>query len=413
MNSKVVRQSIFVSVVMILAMVSIVVIANWDRIQRTFVKKEAVISVTADETTDKQIGNNLSGFLSDESFFDEEEDYSDVVVRHGTPVSLVTSSVAQDLQIMIVDRVGELKKGASFQVDIENVGIYEDEDQDGIIYVNHLRPGKYYISLQPLDGYLVENTKLMIQIKDKIDYQVLDSVAYRILSENDIDTTNEDLQAKNANAVAKETNQTEMEGYTPQGKLGIDVSRWNGYVEWSKVAESGIQFAIVRCGYRGAESGDLIEDSSFRENMKDAQLAGIELGAYFYTQAITEVEAIEEASAAVELCKQYHLSYPIYIDTESFHGKGRADDLTKEQRTAICKAFCQTVESAGYEAGVYASRNWMENQLNMKELNEYSVWLAEYQKDPSYRGSYELWQYTSSGSIDGIERKVDLNISYR
>lgn len=106
------------------------------------------------------------------------------------------------------------------------------------------------------------------------------------------------------------------------------------------------------------------------------------------------------------------LDYPIFIDTEGAGGNGRADGLDVNTRTEVCEAFCETIESAGYDAGIYASRNWFYHRLDMTRLDSHVIWLAEYREYPQYEGKYQMWQYTSGGSIDGIEGRVDFNISY-
>ena len=141
-------------------------------------------------------------------------------------------------------------------------------------------------------------------------------------------------------------------------------------------------------------------------------MAGVKVGVYFFTQAVNEVEAVEEASMVLELTREYSLDYPIFIDTEGAGGNGRADGLTVEERTLVCDAFCRTVENAGGEAGVYASRNWYYNRVDVSRLERYYIWLAEYRSAPLYDGYYHMWQYTSKGDIDGIEGNVDMNISY-
>ena len=140
--------------------------------------------------------------------------------------------------------------------------------------------------------------------------------------------------------------------------------------------------------------------------------AGLKVGVYFFTQAVNEVEAVEEASMVLALCEGYNLEYPVIIDSEGAGGEGRADSLDVETRTKVCAAFCETIKNAGYEAGVYASRSWFNANLNVKELDKYRIWLAEYRSTPLYSGYYDMWQYTSKGQIDGIEGNVDLNISY-
>ncbi len=173
-----------------------------------------------------------------------------------------------------------------------------------------------------------------------------------------------------------------------------------------------MEYAIIRCGYRGASTGALVEDPYFEKNIKNATEAGVRVGVYFFTQATTPVEAVEEASMVLMLCNQYKISFPLYIDTEGAGGNGRADGLDVETRTAVCTAFCETIENAGYTAGVYASKNWLTGKLDAQKLSPYSVWLAQYSGKPSYQGTYDMWQYTSAGTVDGISTLVDFNVSY-
>ncbi len=193
--------------------------------------------------------------------------------------------------------------------------------------------------------------------------------------------------------------------------VGIDVSRWQGNIDWKAVADAGIDFAIIRCGYRGSSTGVLVEDSYFRQNIKGATENGIKVGVYFFTQAITEAEAVEEASYALSLVEGYRLNFPVFIDTEWGSG-GRANDLDKATRTAIIKAFCQTVRNSGYKPGVYASRNWYYNYLDDSQLSTYNIWVAQYNTSCNYKGRYDMWQYTSTGKVPGISGDVDMNICY-
>lgn len=192
---------------------------------------------------------------------------------------------------------------------------------------------------------------------------------------------------------------------------GIDVSKWQADIDWKAVAGSGIDFAIIRVGYRGSETGVLVEDPYFKANIAGATKAGIKVGVYFFTQAITEAEAVEEASMAMELVKGYRLDYPIYIDTE--WSGGRADNLSKRNRTNIVKAFCKTVQNGGYKAGVYASKYWYLDNLYADELKDYTIWVAQYNTECTYTGKYDMWQYTDKGRVPGIKGNVDLNICYK
>lgn len=194
------------------------------------------------------------------------------------------------------------------------------------------------------------------------------------------------------------------------GVLGIDVSKWNGNIDWNAVKNSGISFVIIRCGYRGSSTGVLVEDPTFRRNIQGASAAGLKVGVYFFTQAINEVEAVEEASMVISLIKGYGISYPVFIDTEQ--ANGRADGLSREARTAVCRAFCETIRNAGYSAGVYASKSWYNDNLNYGSLSGYRIWLAQYRSEPTFGNRYDMWQYTDKGTVNGISGKVDMNISY-
>ena len=193
-------------------------------------------------------------------------------------------------------------------------------------------------------------------------------------------------------------------------KFGIDISRHNGSIDWNAVKSSGVDYVIIRCGYRGSSSGALITDQNFQSNIKGATAAGLKVGIYVFSQAVNEVEAVKEASLAVSLAKGYKLTYPIFIDTES--SGGRADKIDVATRTAVVNAFCQTVQSAGYQAGIYASKSWFETKLSMGSIGNYRIWLAQYAAAPTYSGRYDMWQYSSKGTISGINGKVDLNLSY-
>ncbi len=193
-------------------------------------------------------------------------------------------------------------------------------------------------------------------------------------------------------------------------KFGIDISRHNGNIDWNAVKASGVDYVIIRCGYRGSATGVLIEDENFKKNIRNATAAGLKVGIYVFSQAINEVEAVKEASLAVSLAKGYNLTYPIFIDTES--SGGRADKIDVATRTAVVNAFCQTVASAGYQPGIYASKSWFETKLNMGAIGNYKIWLAQYSAAPTYKGRYDMWQYTSKGKISGIKGNVDLNYSY-
>lgn len=197
---------------------------------------------------------------------------------------------------------------------------------------------------------------------------------------------------------------------TSSGTFGIDVSKWNGNIDWNSVKSSGASYAIIRCGYRGSTTGALITDPKYTANIAGANAAGIKVGVYFFTQAVNEKEAVEEASMVLDLVKKYKISYPIFLDVES--SGGRADGIDKGTRTAVCKAFCATIQNSGYTAGIYANKTWLNSKMDAGALGSYKIWLAQYAAAPSYGGRYNLWQYSSKGAVPGIKGNVDLNVSY-
>lgn len=192
---------------------------------------------------------------------------------------------------------------------------------------------------------------------------------------------------------------------------GIDVSKWQANIDWKAVSQSGVKFAIIRCAYRGAKDGLIHEDPYFKANIKGATQNGIKVGVYFFSQAINEVEAIEEASMSIGLVQGYYLHFPIFIDTEKATN-GRANGLDRATRTKVVRAFCETVRNSGYKAGIYASKSWYNDNLDMSQLSSYNIWVAQYNTSCNYTGRYDMWQYTDSGSVPGIKGNVDMNKCY-
>ena len=196
---------------------------------------------------------------------------------------------------------------------------------------------------------------------------------------------------------------------------GIDVSKFQGTIDWNAVATDGVDYAIIRVGYRGYDGGKIQVDSTYDTNMKNAIAAGLDVGVYFFTQAITEQEAIEEAKFVISKLKDYHITMPVYIDIEDISSSGRLEraNLTIKQRTAIVEAFCNTVEEAGYDAGIYASKSYYLDNLDPDYLSQkYKIWLAHYTTETNYKGDYHAWQYSSNGTVKGISTAVDRDIMY-
>lgn len=191
----------------------------------------------------------------------------------------------------------------------------------------------------------------------------------------------------------------------------IDVSRFNGNIDWNAVKASGIDYAIIRVGYRGYESGTLVMDSKFEANMSGAISAGIKVGAYIVTQAVNTSEAVEEASFIVQACSKYSISLPLVIDVESAGGgAGRGDKISASTRTAVINAYSQAVRNAGYTPMLYASKSWLEGRINTGSVySSCKIWIARYNDTLGYSGRYNMWQFRSDGGVDGINGCVDIS----
>ena len=197
--------------------------------------------------------------------------------------------------------------------------------------------------------------------------------------------------------------------------FGIDVSKYQTNIDWDKIKKAGVNFVIIRIGYRGyGASGTLVKDPMFEEHFTNARNAGLKVGVYFFTQAVTEDEAREEAQGCNWALNGRKLDYPIYYDTEastSPNGTGRADGLGKEDRTKCAIAFCEEVKSLGYKPGVYASTTWFRKRVDLDALRKYTIWNAHYGVSSSPIDC-DMWQGTEKARINGYSGELDANISY-
>lgn len=198
---------------------------------------------------------------------------------------------------------------------------------------------------------------------------------------------------------------------------GIDVSYYQGNIDWKKVKNSGVEFVIIRVGYRGyGSAGTLVEDPKFKTYLDGATKAGLKVGVYFYTQAITTAEAKAEAKFVLDRIKGYSLQMPVYYDIESVdYDTGRLDSagLSKAQKTALCTAFCDTIIKSGYSAGVYANYTWLNYYIDGAGLGKkYPIWLAHYTSNTNYDQRMDMWQYSGSGTVSGISAYTDVNVWY-
>ncbi len=194
--------------------------------------------------------------------------------------------------------------------------------------------------------------------------------------------------------------------------LGIDVSAHQGVIDWQAVADGGISYAIIRLGYRGITQGVLMEDSYARANLEGARAAGIRVGAYFFSQAISPEEALEEAALALEILGGTALDLPLVYDWEYVDENARTAQVDARLLTDCTKAFCQAAEAAGYGAMIYFNSYQAEKLLYLQELEQYPWWLAKYDWETPLPCKADLWQYTNTGSVPGIAGNVDVNLMF-
>ncbi len=195
-------------------------------------------------------------------------------------------------------------------------------------------------------------------------------------------------------------------------RVGIDVSSFQGDVDWAAVREAGIEFVIIRLGYRGyGQAGTLCLDKKFIQNIEGAQAQGLDVGVYFFAQAVNEQEAIEEAEFVLSYLEGYELQLPVVYDPESIlDDTARTDNVTGEQFTLNTLAFCERIEEAGYEAMVYSNMLWEAYKFDLAQLSDYPIWYADYELLPQTPYRFSFWQYTNTGRVAGIAGDVDYNI---
>ena len=208
-----------------------------------------------------------------------------------------------------------------------------------------------------------------------------------------------------------ETYLTDASGAIVDQLKGIDVSEFQGNINWQKVKAAGIDFVIIRAGYRGKKYGTLAKDSKFEQNIAGAIAAGLKVGAYMFSEAIDYTEGAEEARYLVSLIKKYDIKLPLVVDTE-YQSGARSNGISVAARTTAIKGFCETIQALGYTPMIYASTSWLNNNLDMRQLSAYRVWVAQYYSKVTYKGRYDVWQYTSKGKVDGISGNVDMNYWY-
>ena len=212
----------------------------------------------------------------------------------------------------------------------------------------------------------------------------------------------------------------ESDGYktyisdTVTAKLGVDISSHQEWVDWEALAASPVDFVILRAGYRGYGDGSVNIDPYFAENLAAARNAGLGVGVYFFSQALTPDEAEEEARTVLSQLADYQIDYPIYYDWEPISDENaRTATISATEITSCAQRFCQTIEQAGYRAGVYFNLDIALSYYHLTDLMDYEFWLAEYQDTPSYPFAFGMWQYSDQGTVPGVTGGVDMNLCFK
>lgn len=185
--------------------------------------------------------------------------------------------------------------------------------------------------------------------------------------------------------------------------MGIDISEWQSDIDFKKVRRQGYSYVIIRTGF-----GWEYEDVHFKEHIEGAKKAGLQVGVYHYSHATTPYQAELEANLVMDIIEDYYLDLPIFYDIES----DRQNHLTRDELTEIVQTFVQTLESNGYNPGIYAAESWFRDRIDMNQFEEYPKWIASYTNYLSYEGDYDYWQYTDTGNVNGVRGNCDINIKY-
>ena len=420
MDSKIKRVVILLCVLMGITVIGIVVLSNMDSLTR---KKKPSVSTVASEVVSVekeeslQLGHDLDAWKKDASFFDQEADtLAARILDDMSTLSVKAVSVEKDIRVRVLDYEGKVQTGEAFKIAVANEKTpnlfenYTDSDKDGVITIDNLAAGTYEVTLQPIDGYTIPNKPTEVVVKAKVEYAFIEDIALVFKEKTEAEARLEDTMTVGADTYAdkKQDASFAKDSYV----YGIDVSEKNTVTDWKLVYDSGIRFVMIRAGYRGSISGDIVIDKLFSQNATLANRAGLDVGVYFFSQATNEKEAVEEASAVYELCKEKNICYPICIRIDQAGGLGRADSLDKETRTKVAEAFMKTIEGFGYEPCVYASSNWLKTNIDMKKLSKYRIWMAQFNAKPVEDIYYDMWQYSSKGKVPGIEGEVYLSKSF-
>lgn len=327
-------------------------------------------------------------------------------------------AVSENVSGLNLDEAGNLVDGNGNVIGVVSTSVVYSQEEvdamlaDAVVEAENQRMEELLTSI--MDTLSNGGTVLEILRPLYPEYIVLYSGGkYRFIPIN-YDLEQSRLLTENLNILENGEIQYMLDGQVISHK-GIDVSKFQEKIDWNLVAQDGVEFAFIRVGNRGfGSSGRLVEDERFDENIRAALAAGIKVGVYIYSQAITEEEAIEEANLVLKKIAPYNVECPVVFDVEKVvrDGGGRMNNLTPEERTNVARVFCQTIQDAGYKPMIYHNMEMGALMLDLTQLAEYDKWFAAYTDTLYYPYEYKVWQYSDTGRVQGIKGNVDLNICF-
>ncbi len=322
-----------------------------------------------------------------------------------TIIFFITTVIASALVFVVSSNSKKNSKPASAQdvtISDEEIEQYKSEEREDILSDMKLRLVNGEASLSIFKSYFPDN---IVYINNKNEY-----VFAEILPELAKNSYKDENFKEDDNGIIT---------YSDNGKvishMGIDASKFQGSIDFKKLKDQGVEFAILRCGFRSYGSGTLNKDSSFETFAKDAAKNDIKIGAYFFSSAITTAEALEEAEYVLDIIKPYNITYPVVLDFEEIAGDTyRQENLSEKELTDIIITFCDRIEKAGYTPMIYSNLKGFIGRLDLTRLEKYEKWFAYYSGTPYFPYEFSIWQYTESAKLDGVSgNTIDLNISFK
>lgn len=445
MDSKLKAAVVGMVAVMSLVILAIVVIVNRDKLTSGQpAKTQSILSnsgySTDDSTSDGQSmssGDDLTRFdiakYKDDShylkwrdnidFFDGEVgSLAAKLEEKMRTLSLCVESIQNDIRVCIKGYGGELVAGEAFEVVVrEQVGnrlvnSFKDSNMDGIVYVDNLKAGEYKVSLNAIGDYILPDS-VKVSVSDEVAYHKIGDISFFIREESDAVIMSYDDSRYFAPAFIPTDGEFTTEILqADNARFGVDLYSKNDGVDFKQLVDAGVSFVMLRAGYRGSESGELIADSKFREYARNASLAGLHVGAYWDSHAKSEYEAVEEASALIELCSPYIVDYPLALVPWNSEADGidegvdSVSDSTIDE-SSIANAFAQTISNYGAKPMIYQSSEPSNEFVNQSVLDGI-LWIRDFGPYPNTELNYRMWNYSPKGSLPGILGDVSMNLYF-